>query len=83
MLLALSVTGADRYVTQKGIPPNTNSLAGLNAWTNVNPGDIVHLCGTFTNGVAIENYVGAYGNPVTFYFEPGANFTAAGLGSAL
>lgn len=73
---------ADLYVTHQGIPPNTNSLAGLNAWTNVNPGDTVHLIGTFTNGIDLSaaSYTGDYGNPVTFYFEPGANFTAPAWG---
>ena len=81
LLPAWSVAGADRYVTQRGIPPNTNSLAGLNAWTNVNPGDVVHLIGTFTNGIDTSaGFVGAPGNPVTFYFEPDANFTAPAWG---
>lgn len=77
----LSATAATRYVSQNGLPPNTNSLAGLNAWTNVAPGDTVWLCGTLTNGVDTSaGYVGALGNPVTFYFEPGANFTAPAWG---
>lgn len=86
--LADIALAADLYVTQFGIPPNTNSLAGLNAYTNVNPGDTVHLIGTFTNGILIttsdradgKGYVGAFGNPTTFYFEPGANFTAPAWG---
>lgn len=68
-LIALSAQGATRYVTQNGIPPNTNSLAGLNAWTNVSPGDTVHLVGTFTNQLNLAGISGTAGNPITFLLE--------------
>jgi hypothetical protein len=61
---------------------DANSLAWLNNATNwgsgvgqVNPGDTVHLVGTFTNSLTIGGS-GAVGNPITILFEPGANFTS-------
>jgi len=90
ILLASTIwsQAATHYITQAGIPPTTNSLNGLNAYTNINAGDTVRLIGTFTNGVAIttqnrsdgKGFVGDYGNPVTFVFDAGCNFTAPAWG---
>jgi len=65
---------ADIYVAQSsnGV---TNSLAWLNSnyvWT---PGDVIHLVGTLTNSLTIGGS-GTAANPITIYFEPGAQFVA-------
>jgi hypothetical protein len=53
-----------------------NTTANWNNGTNtIQPGDTVHLVGTFTSGLAIQGS-GAPGNPITIYFEPGAQFVA-------
>lgn len=50
-------------------------------WTNTPnatgyaPGDTVRLWGTFTNALSITNS-GTVGNPITFVFQLGANFTS-------
>jgi hypothetical protein len=62
------------------------ALAWLNAATNwgsagnIQPGDTVHLIGTFTNTLSVAGS-GTAGNPITILFEPGANFTAAAWGN--
>lgn len=79
----------DLYVAQNAQGSNTGAdaadayaLAWLNTagnWgtgsSNINPGDTVHLCGTFTTPLTISGS-GTAGNPITIYFEPGANFTS-------
>jgi len=88
LAFALSTRAASVWCSQPGSGNFSGSdsndcisLTVLNNWTNVNPGDTVNLVGTFTNGVLIAGaYVGDYGNPVTFYFEPNCNFTAPAWG---
>ena len=85
----LPCSAADIYVAQttQGADTGTNaanahSVAWLNTSGNwgvganqVGPGVTVHLCGTITNSVSVLGS-GTPGNPITFYFEPGANFTS-------
>src|SRR5512146_1628339 len=44
--------------------------------TQISPGTIVHLCGTFTGsagaGLLSVQSSGSAGNPITIFFEPGA-----------
>ena len=91
------VAGKDLYVAQTAQgSANGNdaadSLAG--SWFNtasnwgaglnqINPGDMIHLVGTFTSGITAQGS-GSPGRYTTIYFEPGANFTmAAGNAIAL
>ena len=74
----------DIYVSQNG-SGTTNSLAWLNAPSNwgagtnqVGPGDTVHFVGTLTNLFTAQGS-GEPANPITFHFEPGAQFSAATL----
>ena len=53
---------------------NWTNTAGMNS-TAYGPGDTINLWGTFTNTFTITNS-GTAGNPITFYFEPGAKFSA-------
>lgn len=86
--LGLTARANDFYVSQSG-SGTTNSLAWLNtptSWNNgagtIQAGDTVHLVGTFTNTLTLGGG-GAPGNPVTIYFESGANFTlSAGVATA-
>jgi hypothetical protein len=71
----------DIYVSQSGLG-STNSLAWLNNRGNwgtginlVKAGDTVHFVGTLTNTLTVQGS-GTVGNPITFYFEPGAKFSA-------
>ena len=81
----------DVYVAQSGSGSQSGTdgssayaLAWLNSpanWNNINnaaavlPGDTVHLVGRFTSVLTLQGS-GTAGNPITLYFEPGANFTA-------
>jgi hypothetical protein len=82
--VAFHSNAAVLYVTQLGLPPNTNSLAGINASfvTNSHAGDVIHLIGTFTNGISATDFVGNYGNPCTFLFDSGAKFSAPAWGQS-
>ena len=85
----------DIYVAQTALGSNTgadatdayavgwlNTPANWGAASNqVNPGDTVHLCGTFSTGVVVEAS-GTAGNVTTLYFEPNANFTSSNWTSA-
>jgi hypothetical protein len=71
----------DIYVSQSGLG-STNSLAWLNNSANwgsgasqASAGDTVHFVGTLTNTLTVLGS-GTAGNPITFYFEPGAKFSA-------
>jgi hypothetical protein len=84
----ISADAKDIYIVQSTQGGDTgadaadaHSLAWLNTsdnWGNgvgqVSSGDKVHLVGTFTN-VLVVQASGTPNNPITIYFEPGANFT--------
>jgi hypothetical protein len=86
-LLFVSASAKDVYVSQSGAgsgssAQDTRPLAWLNdarSWntggSSIAPGDKVHLVGTFTNPLIIQGD-GQIGNPITIYFEPGAQFTS-------
>jgi hypothetical protein len=64
-------------------PGNAHSLAWLNNPVNwgsgpssVGAGDRVHLCGTFTNQLVLNNVGGADGAFITILLEPNAKFSA-------
>ena len=82
LALPFALRAGDIWVSQSG-GIGTNSLAWLNTPGNlavgagkVNPGDTVHLVGTFSNVLNVSGS-GSAGNPVTFLFEPGAKFSAS------
>ncbi len=89
LALLVSLRAEDIYVAQTAAGSdngtsagNAHSLAWLNTGANwgggageVDPGDTVHLCGTFT-GTAIFQTSGTTGNLITFVFESGAKFSA-------
>jgi hypothetical protein len=89
VLVALQANAESIYVSQNGSGSqdgkdvsNTRALVWLNSSTNwrggansIAAGDSVHLVGTFSNSLTMAGS-GAQGNPVTIYFEPGANFTS-------
>ena len=78
----------DIYVAQTALGANSGTDAvdaHGSAWFNaaanwgaggsqINPGDTVHLVGTFTNALNL-NGGGLPGAPTTIYFEPNANIT--------
>ena len=80
---------ADYYVAQTALGADTGADAGdahSLAWLNtpgswnagsgtVQPGDVVHLCGTLTNRAQILGS-GLPGSPITVLFEPGAKLSA-------
>jgi hypothetical protein len=87
----------DIYVAQSGVGAANGAdaadaypLSWINSAANwgsgaaqVNPGDIVHLCGTFTNTFNILGS-GTPASPITIHGEPGSQFVspAWGVGSA-
>lgn len=80
IFLAPQAFGTDHYVAQtatgNGSGSDTNnfmSLATLNTWAGIQGGDVVHLCGTFTN--QFTPGAGSPGNPVTIHWEPNAAFS--------
>jgi hypothetical protein len=77
-----SASAKDIYIAQDGLgalngldAANAFSLAALNRWTNVVPGDTLHLIGVLTNTLRIGGS-GTPGTPITLRFEPGAKFSA-------
>lgn len=89
LFLAFAASAKNIYVSQSGAGAQNGTDAGdayaLSWLTNsanwgagssqVNPGDSNLLIGTFTNALIVPGS-GTSGHPVTFYFEPGANFTS-------
>jgi len=67
IMLALRLHASDYYWTNS--PPASAQYVA---------GDTVHLVGTFTNAFTVTNS-GTAGNPITFYFEPNAKFSAPTL----
>ncbi|HZV36780.1 MAG TPA: hypothetical protein VFB72_19540 [Verrucomicrobiae bacterium] len=88
-LSAGAIRGNDYYVSQNGSgnnsgadTSNTHPLTWANNPANwgtgtglINPGDTVHLVGTFSKSLVIGGN-GLSNQPITIYFEPGANFTS-------
>jgi hypothetical protein len=76
VFVAQSATG----IADGSSSANPNSLDWLNnaTWGNgsaIQPGDIVHLGGTFSSALAIRGS-GTAGNPITILFDSGAKFSA-------
>ena len=74
-----SASGADCADAYAATFFNTAANWGSGAG-QIGPGTTVHLCGTFTGtaggGMLTAQGSGASGNPITLYFEAGANFTS-------
>lgn len=78
---SLSAKATVFYVNQAGIPPNTNSLAWLNAWSGISGDDVIHLSGNFTNVFNPPNRSGGTtGHPVVIAGD-GATFFRGAWGS--
>ncbi len=90
VISVVSVASAkDIYIAQNALGGNTGADAAdahAASWfntaanwgsgsTQINPGDKVHLVGTFTAGITVQAS-GNPGNPTQIVFDPGANFTA-------
>src|SRR3984893_17134985 len=74
--------GGNGICTNNTHPPSwfNNSGNWGNGATQIGPGTIVHLCGTFVGAQGATMLTaqgsGSSGNPVTILFESGANLTS-------
>ena len=92
---AFSAFSKDIYVAQttQGNDSGTNAAnAHAVSWfntsgnwgggsTKISAGDTVHLCGTITSQLSFQGGGGA-GNPITLFFEPGADITMPAIPSS-
>ena len=91
LLLSTPCIAADFYIAQVANPTgdaqggdcdNSHAIAGLSwgAGNDIEAGDTLHLCGTFTSTLTIGDS-GSSGSPYTIYFEEDAKFSKANWGS--
>ena len=80
-----SATATEFWIAQNatgnGSGADTNDCMAL-GWPSANPGDTVHLVGTFTNYLTVGSS-GSAGNPITILFEPNAKFSAPVINGAI
>src|ERR1700730_13952433 len=75
--------GGNGVCTNNTHPPSwfNNSGNWGNGATQIGPGTIVHLCGTFTDSIRATMLTaqgsGTSGHPITLLFETGATFTSS------
>ena len=88
-LLPMRVIAADFYIAQSAAGSgngsscaNAHALSGLTwAGGDINDGDTLHLCGTFTSTLTIGDSGGS-GTEYTVYFEEDAKFSKSAWSSA-
>lgn len=92
---SLHASAVNIYVTQTGSDPGSGACHGQTIisisaannsanWgsgtTQIGPGTILHICGTFTGPTNTQELVlqgsGTSSNPITILFDTGANFTS-------
>ena len=83
LLLALSAGAANVWITQNGSGAtngtdlaNAQTIGWIDSGTTVNPGDIIHLSGSFNFPLLVHNS-GVSNNPITIHFESNAVFSAS------